>query len=145
MFYTIMNRFDVNYNSSENNHPNPVTNPEGLCSDYITTIHEQNMIRICQDGRKRMGLFPVDIYHIDKDANPHEVNTKKFREHRIKAAKEFLIKELKYKYEIKIVQSKWNMKESILWIETEDEESVQLFIISQLMSEIMELNNKLLS
>ena len=99
----IMNRVDVNYNSSENNQPNPVTNPKGLCSDYITTIHEQNMIRICQDGRKRMGLFPVDIYHIDKDANPHEVNTKKFREHRIKAAKEFLIKELKYEYEINIL------------------------------------------
>ena len=74
------------------------------------------------DSRKRMGLYPIDREDIVKDKeNKENLNTAKFRSHRLEAVKDFLINELRYEEDMMITQTKWNESASIMWIECEDE------------------------
>ena len=62
--------------------------------------------------------------HIIKEETSEDLNKAKFEIHREKAGLELLSHELAMT-DHKIVQSKWNEKASILWVELENEEQVK--------------------
>ena len=84
--------------------------------------------KMLSDGRRKLGLYPVDKDHIDQKGEEEQMNNKKYNDIRKEAVKDFLEKELGITVNIIIKQTKWNQKASILWIETETEqETFEIF------------------
>lgn len=80
------------------------------------------LVKILRDGRRKMGLYPIDRSHIDSKTTTENLNTKEFRHKRMEAVKDFLINELKWEDTSVLVQTKWNERTSIMWIETKNED-----------------------
>ena len=76
-------------------------------------------INLFIDARRCIGLFPVKARHIlyfyegDYAISPEDIP--QYPELRLQAAKEFLLKELKWKEEVEM-RSNWSQERNILWV-----------------------------